>query len=335
MTQNSTTTTKRALTFEVSDDGFGLVTFDTPDSRANTLSQAILVELEEIFAEVENHTDLKGLIFQSGKPGMFIAGADLRELSQADSHSDQTRQMIKRGHDVMTRIEALAFPTIALIDGSCLGGGLELALSFDYRLAGTHPKLDIGLPEVKVGLIPGWGGTQRLTRVIGPALAAELICAGDSAKADRAKELGIVFDVVSSEQILEEAKRLLEWSQEAKDWQNVRQKKRQPVGLSEDQLSFTYAVSRAMVLSKTKGQVPAPLAALDAIIKGCNLPLEEGLKVETELFLPLVGSPISKNLIAVFFMNQRLQRAKGVADSSLEPRQVDKVGVVGAGIMGA
>src|SRR5262249_22714609 len=150
-------------------------------------------------------------------------------------------------------------------------------------------------------LIPGWGGTQRLTRLIGPSLAAELICAGETVKADRAKELGIAFDAVPSERLREEALRLLRWAAETRAWEAARKRKQQPVGLSEEQLGFTAAVARATVMAKTKGQLPAPLAALDAILKGCNLPLDEGLKVESKCFMPLVGSPISRNLIAVFF----------------------------------
>src|SRR5262249_19712333 len=107
---------------------------------------------------------------------------------------------------------SLPYPTVALIDGACMGGGLEVALGFDFRLAGTHPKTELGLPEVKVGLIPGWGGTQRLARVIGPSLAAELICAGEAVPARRALELGIVFDVVPSDKLMPEALRLLQWA---------------------------------------------------------------------------------------------------------------------------
>src|SRR5262249_44217213 len=128
--------------------------------------------------------------------------------------------------------------------------------------------------------------------------------------------------------------RLLRWAHESGDWQPVRRRKRQPIGLSEDQHSFTFAVARAVVLEKTKGQFPAPVAALDAMARGCNLPLEDGLKIESELFAPLVGSPISRNLIAVFFMTQRLQKDPGVSDASVQPKPVNLVGVLGAGIMG-
>jgi len=324
-----------ALRLEIVEGDIALVTFDQPGSRANTLGQAVQTELEALLEQMAARPGLGGLILQSGKPGMFIAGADLREMGSAGQDPVLIRRVVERGLTLYARFEALPFPTVAAIDGACLGGGLELALAFDYRLAGAHPKTEIGLPEVKIGLIPGWGGTQRLTRLIGPALAAELICAGETVKAPRARELGIVFDVVPSERLLEEALRLLRWSRQSGDWQALRRRKQQPVGLSEEQHSFLFAVARAQVLAKTKGQLPAPLAALDAIAKGCNLPLDQGLKGETDAVVPLIGSTISRNLIAVFFMTQRLQKDPGVADASVQPRAVQRVGVVGAGIMGA
>jgi 3-hydroxyacyl-CoA dehydrogenase/enoyl-CoA hydratase/3-hydroxybutyryl-CoA epimerase/3-hydroxyacyl-CoA dehydrogenase/enoyl-CoA hydratase/3-hydroxybutyryl-CoA epimerase/enoyl-CoA isomerase len=266
---------------------------------------------------------------------MFIAGADLRELGSARPEPDQVRVTVRQGLDILAGLERLPFPTVAAIEGGCMGGGLEVALAFDYRVASTYPKTEIGLPEVKVGLIPGWGGTQRLSRLIGPALACELICAGESVKAERARALGIVWDAVPPERLLDEARRLLDWARQSGDWPEVRRRKQQPVGLNEEQASFLFAVARAQVLQKTKGHYPAPLAALAAIENGCNRTLDEGLKVETDQFAPLAGSPVSRNLIAVFFLGQRLQKDPGVADADVKPREVRRVGVLGAGIMGA
>jgi len=323
------------LRLEILDGDIALVTIDQPGSRANTLGQATLGELEAMMAQLKERTDLRGLIFRSGKPAMFIAGADLRELGSAPAEPDLARKLVKRGLDLIASIEALPYPTVAAIDGACMGGGLELAMGFDYRLASTHPKTEIGLPETKIGLIPGWGGTQRLTRLIGPSLAAEMICAGEAAKADRARQIGLVFDAVPVEHLQDEAVRLIQWAQKSNEWKMARQRKQQPVGLSEEQMTFAFAVARAQVMAKTAGQYPAPLAALDAIAKGCNLPLEDGLKAETDQFVKLVGSPISRNLIAVFFMGQRLQKDPGVSDPSVQPQAVHQVGVLGAGIMGA
>lgn len=327
--------TAAALRLEVVQGDIGLLTFDLPGSRANTLGQPVLAEFEQILTSLEGRKDLAGLVLASGKAGMFIAGADLNELGSAKADPALARKMCQRGHDILNRFESLPYPTAAAIDGACMGGGLEVALGFDYRVAGAHQKAELGFPEVKVGLFPGWGGTQRLPRVIGPALAIEIICGGEAVPASRARELGIVFDVVPSEKLLDEAVRLLRWAKASGDWKEARRRKQQPVGLTEEQHTFTFAVARAQVLAKTKGQFPAPLAALDAIARGCNLPLDEGLKVETDLFVPLVGSPISRNLIAVFFMTQKLQKDPGVGDVSVTPRTIERAGVLGAGLMGA
>ncbi len=327
--------TQPALRLEILNGDIALLTLDQPGSRANTLSQAMLGELEAMVAQLKARAELHGLILCSGKPGIFIAGADLRELGSAPQDADTARKMVKRGLDLVASIENLPYPTVAAIDGACMGGGLELALGFDYRLAGTHPKTEIGLPETKIGLIPGWGGTQRLSRLIGPSLAAEMICSGEPAKADRARQIGLVFDAVPPERLQEEAVRLIQEARKSDEWKTLRQRKRQPVGLSEEQQSFAYAVARAQVLAKTSGKYPAPPAALEAIFRGCNLPLEDGLKAETEQFVQLVGSPISRNLIAVFFMTQRLQKDSGVNAATVQPTNVQQVGVLGAGIMGA
>jgi 3-hydroxyacyl-CoA dehydrogenase/enoyl-CoA hydratase/3-hydroxybutyryl-CoA epimerase/3-hydroxyacyl-CoA dehydrogenase/enoyl-CoA hydratase/3-hydroxybutyryl-CoA epimerase/enoyl-CoA isomerase len=324
-----------AVRVEILDGAIALLTLDQPGSRANTLGQTVLGDLEAAVKEVAGRADLKGAILRSGKPAMFIAGADLKELGGAKPDPELTRKLVKRGHDLVAAVEALPFPTVAAIDGACMGGGLELALGFDYRLASTHPKTELGLPETKIGLIPGWGGTQRLSRLIGPALALEMICAGEAVNGAKARERGMVFDVVPAEKLVEEARRVLDWANSTGDWKETRRKKKLPVGLSEEQKSFTFTVARAQVLMKTGGQYPAPLAAVEAVAKGCNLPLEEGLKAETDVFVPLVGSPISKSLIAIFFMGQRLQKDPGVADASVQARNVNQVGVIGAGIMGA
>src|SRR5205814_1649059 len=200
-----------ALRLDVQAD-IAVVTFDTPGSRANTLGQAVLGEFEGLLSQLEGRKDLHGLILRSGKPGMFIAGADLKELGSAVGNLEQAQKLIRRGHGIINRFETLPFPTVAAIDGACMGGGLEVALGMDYRVASDNPKTDIGFPETKVGIIPGWGGTQRLPRLMGPALAAELICAGDSVPAQKALGMGIVSDVVPADRLLEAARDLLKWS---------------------------------------------------------------------------------------------------------------------------
>jgi 3-hydroxyacyl-CoA dehydrogenase/enoyl-CoA hydratase/3-hydroxybutyryl-CoA epimerase/enoyl-CoA isomerase len=316
-------------------DGVAILTFDTPGSKANTLGQAVIAELAERIAEIEARSGVTGLLLQSGKPGMFIAGADLKELGDAQVTPETTRTLVQRGLALIARIERLPFPTVALIDGPCVGGGLELALGFDDRLAGSHTKTELGLPETKIGLIPGWGGTQRLSRLIGPHLACEMICTGDSANAGRAREIGLVFDVVTSDTLVGVGMRRLAQLRQSGDHLAIRARKQKPVGLTEEQLEFTFGVLHGQVAAKTKGHFPAPLAAIDVVRRSCNLTLNEGLAIETEAFVPLVGSPISRNLIALFFQNQRLAKDPGVADASIVPKPIGRVGVIGAGLMGA
>src|SRR5438105_3258851 len=140
-----------ATKLEILDGNVALLTLDQPGSRANTLGQAVLGELEGRAKELAARAGLTGLILRSGKPGMFIAGADLKELGGARPDPETGRRMVRRGLDLIAAFESLPFPTVALIDGACMGGGLELALGFDYRLAGSHPKVELGLPEAKIG----------------------------------------------------------------------------------------------------------------------------------------------------------------------------------------
>ncbi len=291
------------LHLEILPNGLAVVTFDQPGSRANILSQAACGELENLLSALESRPSLRGLILQSGKPGMFIAGADLKELGQAPFDPVQSAALCRRGLEILERLESLPYPTLALIDGPCLGGGLEVALAFDYRLAGTHPKTELGLPEVKLGLIPGWGGTQRLPRVIGVAAAIDLVCSGLSIKADRAQLLGLVQEVVASEEMQGAATALLGRAQSTQDWQQCRQRKR-PALEQTVEPSFLEARLRDIQELEADRQ-PAALAALEVIRRGCGQPLSAALALETEAFCQLLGSEPSRRLIAQFFQARR------------------------------
>lgn len=325
-----------ALKFEEIDGQIGVLTYDVPDKKVNTLSKAIVQELAAHVDTLEQHSDLRGLLFRSGKPGQFIAGADLNELgAMAYATREQVDEAISAGHALFDRISRLPFPTVALIDGNCMGGGTELVLSMDYRIASDSSKTKIALPEVKVGLIPGWGGTQRLPRLIGINYAIEMITSGEPAGASDAVAHGLVFDAVPAERLIEEGCRLIEFAQESGEWKENRTTRSQPLGLTEDQANFAFAIAEGVVRSKTKGQYPAPLAALKAITDGVNRTLDEGLAIERELALDVVGSPISASLIGVFFMQNQLSRDSGIEAENIEPRDVNRIGVLGAGLMGA
>jgi 3-hydroxyacyl-CoA dehydrogenase/enoyl-CoA hydratase/3-hydroxybutyryl-CoA epimerase/enoyl-CoA isomerase len=324
--------------FHVDDLGSGiaLVTFDVPDKKVNTLSEGVLRELAVLVGQLAQRTDLRGLLLRSAKPGQFIAGADLNDLAAlAYITPEQAAKALGAGHQIFTGLSRLPFPTVALIDGNCLGGGTELALSMDDRLVSAAAHTQVGLPEVKIGLIPGWGGTQRLPRLIGLNPAIEMITSGEPVSVAKAVALGLAFDAVPADRLVEEGKRRLEYLQKSGEWKTRREQLRQPLGLDQDEMMFAFAVAEGLVKSKTKGQYPAPIAALKAIREGCNLPLEEGLKAEQRAVGEVVGSPILGSLIAIFFMKNRLSRDPGVSDPGIAPRSVKHVGVLGSGLMGA
>ncbi len=197
------------------------------------------------------------------------------------------------GHQLYSQISRLPFPTVALIDGNCLGGGTELVLAMDERLASTAPHTQIGLPEVKVGLMPGWGGTQRLPRLIGLNPAIEMITSGEPVSAPEGRGARAGLRRGPRRTAGRGRARLIEYLQQSGEWKERREQLRQPLGLDQDQMNFAFAVAEGCIKGKTKGQYPAPLVALKAIREGCNLPLEEGLKAEQKAVGELVGSPIS------------------------------------------
>lgn len=324
-----------AFQFEERGDGIGLLTLDLPGKKVNTLSQAVLAELATLVARLGDRADLRGLLLRSGKPGQFIAGADLGELgSLAHAGRDQVGQAVAIGHQLFDRVARLPFPTVALVDGNCMGGGTELILAMDDRIVASGPGTKIALPEVKLGIVPGWGGTQRLPRLIG-LNAIEVICSGEPMTAARAVEIGLAFDAVPAGRLIETGARRVESLWLYDEWEARRRKARGPLGLGPDQLAFAFATAEGAIRIKTKGQYPAPLVALRAIRDGCNLPLDEGLKVERSAALEVMGSPISANLIALFFMKNRLDRDPGVDDPGVEPAPIRRVGVIGSGLMGA
>lgn len=319
-----------------SDANVVIITFDTPGKKVNTFGRPVVAELEEIVGALERRPDVRGLLFRSGKEGQFIAGADLNELAMlAYLPKEELSNVTGRMHQILTRISRLPFPTVALIDGSCMGGGTELALAMDYRAASDSPKTQIGLPEVKVGLIPGWGGTQRLPRLIGVHPALEMITTGEPVRPPKAVQIGLVFDAVPQDRLIPTGRRLIERAHATGDWMENRRRLEQPVGMTQDQAMFMFGMWQGGVTAKTKGQYPAPLAALDAVRDGCNIPLEEGLAIERQKFSEVGGTPVASAMIGLFFQNNRLSSDPGTADSSVRPREVRTVGVLGAGLMGA
>jgi enoyl-CoA hydratase/carnithine racemase len=276
-----------ALSLHIADT-IATITFDQPGSKVNVLTRAACSEWEALLVDLAKRTDLHGLIIESAKPGIFIAGADLKEFTDVPSPDHPpTRQYIELGLHICELLEALPFPTAACIDGAALGGGLELALACDYRLAGTNPKTRLGLPEVSLGLIPGWGGTQRLPRLIGVEPALEVIVGNAQLDAESARSRGLVAAVVQSESLRSEATRVLAGG----DWRGRREQKQQSL--------------KAVESTLTKNNSPAAVAAKEVVAKGATLPIKEAIPLETAAFMQLVASPEARRQIGEFFNRKK------------------------------
>ncbi|HET7379297.1 MAG TPA: enoyl-CoA hydratase-related protein, partial [Gaiellales bacterium] len=258
-------------------DGVAVVTLDTPGMPVNVISRGVKEELYELLAELERDASVTAVVFFSGKPDNFIAGADIEEFVQLKSTAD-AEQLSRDGQTLIDRVAAFTKPTVAAIHGACLGGGLEFALACRYRVATDHPKTQIGLPEVQLGILPGAGGCQRLPRLIGARAALDMILAAKSERAAKAFRLGIVDELVAPA-ILQDiaiaaARRLAQGPCH-------RRKSGGFLGalLDGNPLGrlLVFHLARKQVLAQTRGNYPAPLAALEAVRHGLSHGMKEGL----------------------------------------------------------
>jgi 3-hydroxyacyl-CoA dehydrogenase / enoyl-CoA hydratase / 3-hydroxybutyryl-CoA epimerase len=311
------------LSFEA--DGVATLTFDRVGSSANVFDVATLRELDSHIATLENRTDLKGLLLVSAKPKIFVAGADLNSFAGASVET--LASIVDLGHRVFGRLEALPFPSVAAVNGVCLGGGCELALACDWRVGSLDKSTKIGLPETQLGILPAWGGSARMPRLVGLPQALGLILTGKQLVAQQALKIGLVDDVAHPEYIVAAARKLL-----------ARGKRRHtgPGGLMNSALLRPIVASKARkdVLAKTRGHYPAPLKALEVAVKGYGQPLERGLALERAAFLELVQTPACHSLMSIFFLQERAKKLK-IAGVDGTGRPVKRVAVIGAGVMGA
>jgi 3-hydroxyacyl-CoA dehydrogenase / enoyl-CoA hydratase / 3-hydroxybutyryl-CoA epimerase len=332
---------------ETPGQGVGVLWMDVPGEPVNTLRGDFESELEELLRRAADDPAITSLVLASGKPDGFIAGADVQMLSRVKTR-EEGEALSRGGQEAMGRLEQLGKrkPVVAAIHGAALGGGLEVALACTYRIATDDRKTQLGQPEVQLGLIPGAGGTQRLPRLIGIAEALDLILTGKSVRASKARRLGLVDEVVPRPILLEVAKRrAAELASGALRPDRSRVHLRQiadrevlqAVALEENPIGrrILFQQARKALLRKTRGHYPAPTSALEAVRIGMEDGIEAGLRAEAERFGELVLSEVSKNLVQIFFATTALKKDSGVDDPSVAPAKVGKVGMIGAGLMGA
>jgi 3-hydroxyacyl-CoA dehydrogenase/enoyl-CoA hydratase/3-hydroxybutyryl-CoA epimerase len=319
------------------EQGIGWLTFDCPGEKINKLSSAALSELSDMIAQAKTASDLRVLVIVSAKTDVFVAGADITEIQSIDTPVDGYAKA-RGGQAIFDQLAAFPVPTVAAIDGAALGGGLELGLACSFRIVSDNPKTQLGLPEVNLGIIPGFGGTQRLPRLIGIQAALPMIISGGSVDGYKAEKLGLADRCVSSAFFRSEVARFCKECGSDDGRQRILALRQSKVkGQWVESLPFGLAMvastARRAVTLKTLGHYPAPFAAIRSVVEGLKLSLADGLDQEAHRFSELVGTPISKNLIALFFIQEELKKYTGVP-AGVVARPVRHSGVIGAGLMG-
>jgi 3-hydroxyacyl-CoA dehydrogenase/enoyl-CoA hydratase/3-hydroxybutyryl-CoA epimerase len=303
-------------------DGVVVVTIDRAGQSVNALSQDMLIELDTLLERLAIDPP-KGLVFRSGKPSGFVAGADIKEFQEFDARGT-VKDALFRGQQTLQKIAELPCPTVAAIHGYCMGGGTELALACRYRVASRDPSTRIGLPEVKLGIYPGWGGSVRLPRLVGVPAAMDMMLTGRALSAKNARAIGLVDKVVDAADLVDAAaalaakgaarplkQRFLAW---ATNWWPVRQ-------------ALAPMLVKQVAGKAPKAHYPAPYALIETW-RRTGGGIQSRLAAERRSVVKLAGTATARNLIRVFFLQERL-KGQGGKDSGIA-----RVHVVGAGVMG-
>jgi 3-hydroxyacyl-CoA dehydrogenase/enoyl-CoA hydratase/3-hydroxybutyryl-CoA epimerase len=313
--------------------GVAVLTFDTPHDQVNKISRAVAWELEDQLQRLEADDVVKAVVLRSGKPDIFIAGADIDEIVALRS-VDEAVRLSKDGQLLMQRVADFGKPIVAAIHGACLGGGLELALACRYRVASDHPRTVLGFPEVQLGVIPGAGGSNRLPRLVGAHAALDMILTARHERGRKALAIGLVDELVPEPILVDVAVAAAERLAREGRGRRVRHGSfwfdGNPVGRN-----LVLRKARASVLAKTGSHYPAPLRAIDVVRTALTGTMTRGLEAESLAFGELAMTDVSRRLIEIFFATTALKKDDGVAPGSEGARPVRRLGVIGAGLMGA
>ncbi len=323
--------TSSAISLTYPQPHIAVLSFDIPGKSANVLSAAVMNEFAEHLQTLRTVAALQAVILTSNKPNTFIAGADIREFVGLMEAPEQVATLGARGHAILAELANLPAVTIAAIDGICVGGGLELALACDRRVVSTNPKTQLGLPEVKLGLMPGWGGCARLPRLVGLSTAVDMITSGNLLSAEAARKVGLADEAAAPEQLLSAAVEVAQ--REQASGQYLRDRRRTSRALlmnatERDYLRFTTAAK----LSATSPHEPAAVTALNLLCDSAEDDLPTALQRERTTFAQLFGSPANRALVHVFLLQDHNKHESQAA--ALKAKSPGSVSVLGAGIMG-
>lgn len=325
-------------TFEIDDDAIGWITFDDPARSLNVLSEPVMKRFAETLDEARaaaGEARVRAVVIR-GKDTSFIAGADIDVIGGVED-PDLAEAQIRLGQAIFSKVTTLPVPTVAAVHGLCVGGGVEMSLSCDYRVLSDSDRTTVSLPEVQLGILPAWGGTTRLPRLIGLQAALDMLLTGKKIRASKAKRIGLASAVVPAP-IFQEAVRDFTLGLIGEKGA-PRTRKRSFVQRALDDTPpgrrIVLHTARKKVLQQTGGHYPAPLAILDVLRQTLSKSVEEGLAAEARKAAVLLVGAVCKNLVHVFHMREASRKGTGLPIGSLaEPRSVTKVGVLGAGVMG-
>ncbi len=324
---------RRSPLLNVDSDGLAWVTFADPDRRLNVLDEEVMARLSRHVDELRGQADrVRAVVFWSGKPDSFVAGADVDAIAELEGPQDAEEKSLL-GQRIFRAIEELPMPTVCAVHGICLGGGVELALACRHRVASTHEKTKFGLPEVQLGLLPGWGGTTRLPRLVGLQAALDLVLTGRTISASKARRIGFLTRTYPPEGFRDSVRTFaLEMSElppgSSRKTRSARDRllEGNPVGRS-----LVYRTARSKVLKETGGHYPAPLLILDVLRATFPGPLDRAFAREANAFGELAATSVHRHLLHLFRLREAAKKLPAIR---AEAGDVDRLGVLGAGVMG-
>ncbi len=333
----------RALTIEVRPDGVAVITYDVPGEAVNTLKASFAEEFGQIFARVAQDPKIKAAILVSGKKDGFIAGADVSMLASVKTAAE-AEQLARTGHKAIEAVVSCPKPVVAAVHGAALGGGFEVALACHARVLSDDKKTALGLPEVQLGLLPGMNGLERLAAIVGLQIALDHGLTGKNIRAPKARKLGLADDVVpvailrdvAAELALKLAKKGAPFGKRPPP-KHTLQERLTTAALEKNPLGrkLLFKKARAEVTKKTGGHYPAPEKILDVLETWADAGFDRAREVEAKAFGELVVSSVARRLIEIFFAQTALKKDTGVDDASVKAQKVDKIAMLGAGLMGA
>jgi 3-hydroxyacyl-CoA dehydrogenase/enoyl-CoA hydratase/3-hydroxybutyryl-CoA epimerase len=328
--QDADTAAEKNIRLEELEAGVVLIVFDKQGSSANTFNHATIEEFDALIDHLADRPDIHGVIVTSAKNSIFVAGADIKELFRPGLSENDVRELVRLGQGMFNKLASLDLVSVAAIHGAALGGGCELALACDYRIASDSKSTKLGLPETMLGILPAWGGCTRLPRLVGLPTALDLILTGRAYPARKAKKAGLIDEVVPRERLIESARRLI--------FAGAPTRRKSHVSVNNPlSRAVISQQARKKLMAKTRGHYPSMFRALDVVSAGLGLSPTRSMRLEEDAFAEVSRKKTCHNLVQVFHLEERSKRftVQLPAGETRDDRVITNIAVIGAGVMGA